>query len=1019
MFSSYEKVKNQYSKENFISSIYNTKIKTSYYTFSIGVNNYLQYPTVFYNVYTDEKIQIIRPYSTFLNPFSLKNNVFTLVDYQSNITRYYPTKFAIIIFENDYIDITNFEKDVYRGLSNSITLLNNGGGVLGHYIRTRVISVKRLETELQNPDNIVFFGLFNNVIRNNIYPLFKKYNKLLWFIGNFNGNECKRNIIYTGLFPSQRFEVLERSMQLNNLHTCIILINDDDTYSASTYQEYCLHSGSSIAKLYCINYSQNSGIFPLNEINSINFKKSHILLFVMFGQINIFSETFLKNLNDYVKNSEMAIKTDLSIYQLDESLRSYLNNTYLITSFFEELINDNTIEKYSYIKDSYSSLLSFISLFKELNGDAPISYLIYNSYVTSELWINVVRKASSFDIDEILKLEESIILTPYAISILRKDHHIDRPLMIGKYVNNKYEITMVEKDIVESSLFENHEYNSIITCDFSDVNNPKEQIKTYIIPIVILYKSGEDNENNLTSSYIAFTSNFDKSQSNILYNFSLKRYTITYNSEETLKDALDLLSTFSDVHVCILITPFSDLQYFKSYDSTDVLFYFISDYFSSKYIQKNLISIAYNEKQLSAITASVFNEFKFDKYITLEINDKDFSNDFLEYIIPYLTKNKINIIERVNFTSYEDMNENLSDILRELSNNYDRYIIINTINYKGLESIISAYKLSECRSENQKIIFYCHSYDYIEKYINDLNEMIFIFDYMKTVSDVLYSETLSLASGNTFTGDEKSYHAYLSIEFIFESYSKCLKEFNDYKICDSDKIRLGSYNHSIENEIGEYEILTNNELNLPLSYATVTNYGTLFVDEIMTFSSESSEKSYARPITYYNIDYEIKIVINILCYICTAINIICLILLILNRYQSIIIHSNIYFCIAVIFTSELSIVYVQIISIDVRQKEYLCIIKEVIVFLILILFNVLYISKVFWFYSINATGLISLPYSMSTFFKLFIATFLIYFIYLIVWLSIDVPHVISKEYSEKTTYAELVLITTCEVNYIY
>lgn len=56
---------------------------------------------------------------------------------------------------------------------------------------------------------------------------------------------------------------------------------------------------------------------------------------------------------------------------------------------------------------------------------------------------------------------------------------------------------------------------------------------------------------------------------------------------------------------------------------------------------------------------------------------------------------------------------------------------------------------------------------------------------------------------------------------------------------------------------------------------------------------------------------------------------------------------------------------------------------------------------------------------MSTFFKLFIATFLIYFIYLVVWLSIDIPHVISKEYSEKTTYAELVLITACEVNYIY
>lgn len=91
--------------------------------------------------------------------------------------------------------------------------INARGGVLGHQIdpiiedgRSRFTQVfpKQARKLLLEDEVAVVFGCWTSVSRKAVKPVFEELNGLLFYPVQYEGNECSRNIVYTGAVPNQQ-----------------------------------------------------------------------------------------------------------------------------------------------------------------------------------------------------------------------------------------------------------------------------------------------------------------------------------------------------------------------------------------------------------------------------------------------------------------------------------------------------------------------------------------------------------------------------------------------------------------------------------------------------------------------------------------------------------------------------------------------------------------------------------------------------------------------------------------------
>ncbi len=95
----------------------------------------------------------------------------------------------------------------------AIEQINQAGGVLGRKIEP-VIEDPRSDfvegfpgkaQKLLSRDKVaVLFGCWTSIARKNTLPQVEKYNGLLFYPVAYEGNECSRNVVYTGQLPNQQ-----------------------------------------------------------------------------------------------------------------------------------------------------------------------------------------------------------------------------------------------------------------------------------------------------------------------------------------------------------------------------------------------------------------------------------------------------------------------------------------------------------------------------------------------------------------------------------------------------------------------------------------------------------------------------------------------------------------------------------------------------------------------------------------------------------------------------------------------
>jgi urea transport system substrate-binding protein len=106
------------------------------------------------------------------------------------------------------------EKSVVDAEKLAIKEINAAGGVLGKQIEAIVEdgasiwdTFREKATKLIDQDKVaVVFGCWTSASRKNVKPVFESKDHMLWYPVQYEGQECSKNIFYTGAAPNQQIE---------------------------------------------------------------------------------------------------------------------------------------------------------------------------------------------------------------------------------------------------------------------------------------------------------------------------------------------------------------------------------------------------------------------------------------------------------------------------------------------------------------------------------------------------------------------------------------------------------------------------------------------------------------------------------------------------------------------------------------------------------------------------------------------------------------------------------------------
>jgi urea transport system substrate-binding protein len=106
------------------------------------------------------------------------------------------------------------EKSVVDAEMLAIEEINAAGGVLGKKIipitedgASNWDTFKEKANKLIDEDNVVaVFGCWTSASRKNVLEVFESKDHMLWYPVQYEGQECSKNIFYTGAAPNQQIE---------------------------------------------------------------------------------------------------------------------------------------------------------------------------------------------------------------------------------------------------------------------------------------------------------------------------------------------------------------------------------------------------------------------------------------------------------------------------------------------------------------------------------------------------------------------------------------------------------------------------------------------------------------------------------------------------------------------------------------------------------------------------------------------------------------------------------------------
>lgn len=393
--------------------------------------------------------------SLILNSIHFKNKVIELM-----YTSYYKyiAMFVITISILSFFYIGNIDIGIIHSLTGAtnaqplvdilkfqIFKVNANGGINGRKINAHIVDGKSdpqvYKQEVQNFINKgikTIFGAWTSADRKAIIPIIEKNNALLFYPIQYEGQECSKNVIYTGSVPNQQLEVGSR-WALHNLGSQFYLIGTDSVYPKTANkilravieknggkvlgEEYFPY-GSTDYKAVIHKIMQNPSCVILNTINGTEANKA------LFETLYVSYKNKIKG-NVFIPVSEVypIISFSITEHTFTQMKSEYVIGHYAVWSYFQSLKNKTNEDFVNEYKEFYKT---------KLKNDDDLHNIIVNdpmqsSYIGFSLWSRAVSELDNYkDLDMI---REHMIENPYQAPegevILNNNNHLSKYVRIG------------------------------------------------------------------------------------------------------------------------------------------------------------------------------------------------------------------------------------------------------------------------------------------------------------------------------------------------------------------------------------------------------------------------------------------------------------------------------------------------------------------------------------------------------------------------------------------------------------
>jgi urea transport system substrate-binding protein len=320
------------------------------------------------------------------------------------------------------------EKSIVDAEKLAIKEINASGGVLNKQIEAiiedgasnwdtfREKAIKLIE---QNKVAVVF-GCWTSASRKNVKPVFESKDHMLWYPVQYEGQECSKNIFYTGAAPNQQIEP-SVDWLLKNKGKEFFLVGSDYIFprTASTIIKAQLKAlgGKTVGEDYLP--LGNTEVIPIITKIKQTLPNGGVIYNTLNGDSNV---AFFKQLKDAGLTPDKYPSMSVSI--AEEEVKAigveYLKGHYAAWNYFQTV--DTPANK------------KFVEAFKkEYSADRVINDPMEAAYIAIYLWKQAVEKAGSIDLAKVRAAAYGqTIDAPEGKVTVNANHHISKIVRIGQ-----------------------------------------------------------------------------------------------------------------------------------------------------------------------------------------------------------------------------------------------------------------------------------------------------------------------------------------------------------------------------------------------------------------------------------------------------------------------------------------------------------------------------------------------------------------------------------------------------------
>ncbi len=312
---------------------------------------------------------------------------------------------------------------------------NKKGGVLGRKLVPVVVDpasnwplfAEKARGLLTSDKCAAVFGCWTSVSRKSVLPVFEELNGLLFYPVQYEGQECSRNVVYTGAAPNQQaIPAVDYLMKEDKVQRWV-LAGTDYVYPRTTNQilEAYLKSKGVAASDIMINYTpfghsdwQNI-VAQIKQFGSAG--KKTAVVSTINGDANV---PFYKELgNQGIKATDIPVVA----FSVGEEELAGMDTKPLVghLAAWNYFMSVDTPANKAFIKKWHE----FIKNPKRTTNDPMEAH-----YIGFNMWVKAVQKAGTTDTNAVIDalIGVSVPNLSGGYSTLMGNHHITKPVLIGE-----------------------------------------------------------------------------------------------------------------------------------------------------------------------------------------------------------------------------------------------------------------------------------------------------------------------------------------------------------------------------------------------------------------------------------------------------------------------------------------------------------------------------------------------------------------------------------------------------------